>query len=92
MGNNPNMSIKEIVKERVAEKGLTLSKLALQLSINQTYLLNVIHGRKVSRPLISRIAKVLGLPDLPVQYEMFLKQRKNKDRNRLTKSHKGGGT
>jgi len=61
------------------------------LSINQTYLLNVIHCRKISRPLISRIAKVLDLPDLPIQYKMFLKQRKNKDRNRLTKSRKGGG-
>jgi plasmid maintenance system antidote protein VapI len=86
MGNNPKINIKEIVKGRVKEKGLTLSKLALQLSINQTYLLNVIHCRKISRPLISRIAKVLDLPDLPIQYEMFLKQRKkrkSKGRNRL---------
>lgn len=73
MGNNP--TIKEIVREKSRELGLSLAKLAFKLEVNQIYLLNVLHGRKVSRPLIKRLAETLHFPDLPSQYEMFLSQR-----------------
>ncbi|MFZ8863360.1 MAG: helix-turn-helix domain-containing protein [Thermocrinis sp.] len=73
MGNNP--TIKEIVREKCREIGLSLAKLAFKLEVNQIYLLNVLHGRKVSRPLIKRLAETLHLSDLPSQYEMFLSQR-----------------
>ena len=57
-----------------------MARLALQLSTNQVYLLNVLHGRKVSRPMISKIAKALNIPNLPTLYELFLKDRKNKSK------------
>jgi hypothetical protein len=74
MGINP---IRDIVKEACRRKGISLNRLALGLSINPVYLSNVIHGRKTSRPLIRKIAEVLGLPSLPQIYEEYLKNPKN---------------
>jgi transcriptional regulator with XRE-family HTH domain len=95
MGNNP--TIKEIVREKCREVGLSLAKLAFELGTNQVYLLNVIHGRKVSRPLIRRIAQVLHIPDLPQVYEEYLRTKRVENKNKTSsnkaykkKSHKGG--
>ncbi|MFZ8861412.1 MAG: helix-turn-helix domain-containing protein [Thermocrinis sp.] len=104
MGNNPTMkeivretTIKEIVKEKCREIGLSLAKLAFKLEVNQVYLLNVLHGRKVSRPLIKRLADTLHLFDLPSQYESYLASRrvenkgvKSTRKGSKNKSHKGG--
>jgi transcriptional regulator with XRE-family HTH domain len=75
MGIN-HTTIGIIVKESCRKKGLSLNRLALSLGINPIYLSNVVHGKKVSRPLIRRIAEVLNLPDLPQAYEEYLKTRK----------------
>jgi transcriptional regulator with XRE-family HTH domain len=74
MGNN--LTIREIVKEKSRARGISLAKLAFELGTNQVYLLNVLHGRKVSRPLIQRIAQALHVPDLPSQYEIYLASRR----------------
>ena len=71
-----NLNIREIVKEKSRERGISLAKLAFELGVNQIYLLNVLHGRKISRPLICKIAETLHIPDLPEKYEMFLSQRR----------------
>ena len=85
-----NLTIREIVKEKSRERGISLAKLAFELGVNQIYLLNVLHGRKVSRPLIRRIAQTLHVPDLPSQYEMFLSQRRVENKaTKPTSSKKG---
>jgi transcriptional regulator with XRE-family HTH domain len=65
--------IKDIVKSRCKEKGLNLTRLALQLGVSPTYLMLVVHGRNPSRPLIHKIADALELPVLPDIYEQYLK-------------------
>ncbi len=99
MGNNP--SIKDIareIKKKSSEKGLSLAKLAFELGANQIYLLNVLHGRKVSRPLIQRISQVLNIPDLPRVYEEYLRSRRVENKSKKPKSgktrkpNKGGGS
>ena len=40
--------IKELVKERCKERGLSLSRLAMEIGVNPTYLLFVLHGRNIS--------------------------------------------
>jgi transcriptional regulator with XRE-family HTH domain len=98
MGNNP--TIKEIVREKCRELGLSLAKLAFELRTNQIYLINVLCGRKVSRPLVRRIAEFLHIPDLQEKYEIYLSQRRLENKvaasskkaykNKSHKSHKGG--
>jgi plasmid maintenance system antidote protein VapI len=78
MGSN----LRDIVKKECQKKGISLSKLAIILKVNHVYLFGVLAGRKVSRPLIRRLAEVLDLPNLPSQYELFLKHRKNKSEKR----------
>jgi transcriptional regulator with XRE-family HTH domain len=72
MGSN---LIRDIVKEAGRRQGISLSKLANILNVNHVYLFGVLSGKKISRPLIRRIARTLHLPDLPEKYEMFLSQR-----------------
>jgi transcriptional regulator with XRE-family HTH domain len=94
MGSN----LKDIVKEGCKRKGISLSKLALILGVNHVYLFAALSGKKISRPLIKRIAEVLHVPDLPSQYEMFLSQRRveskvakpTPSKKGSKKSHKGG--
>jgi transcriptional regulator with XRE-family HTH domain len=85
MGINPT-TITKIVKKSCREKGLSLNKLALSLGLNPVYLNNVLHGRKVSRPLIRKIAEVLHLPDLPTQYETYLASRRVENKGNKTTS------
>jgi transcriptional regulator with XRE-family HTH domain len=85
-----NLTIREIVKEKSRERGISLAKLAFELGTNQVYLLNVLHGRKVSRPLIQRIAQALHVPDLPSQYEIYLASRRVESKGaKPTPSKKG---
>jgi len=76
--------IRGIVKSRCKEKGLSLTKLALQLGVSPTYLMLVVHGRNSSRPLIQKIADTLELPVLPALYEQYLKYMRMR-RKRLKK-------
>ena len=52
--------IKELVRERCKERGLSFSRLAMEIGVNPTYLLFVLHGRNISRPLVQKIAEYLG--------------------------------
>ncbi len=64
--------IKELVRERCKERGLSFSKLAMEIGVNPSYLLFVLHGRNISRPLVRRIAEYLGYTELPAVYEEYL--------------------
>jgi transcriptional regulator with XRE-family HTH domain len=94
MGSN---LIRDIVKEAGRRQGISLSKLANILNVNHVYLFGVLSGRKISRPLICRIAEFLHVPDLPSQYESYLASRRVENNNKTSsnkaykkKSHKGG--
>jgi len=94
MGSN---LIRDIVKEAGRRQGISLSKLANILNVNHVYLFSVLSSKKISRPLIRRIAETLHLPDLPQVYEEYLKTKRveNKgvrstQKGSKNKSHKGG--
>jgi hypothetical protein len=65
--------IKELVRERCRERGLSFSKLAMEIGVNPTYLLFVLHGRNISRPLVRKVAEYLGYSELPAVYEEYLR-------------------
>uniref|UniRef100_A0A7C5T027 XRE family transcriptional regulator n=1 Tax=Thermocrinis ruber TaxID=75906 RepID=A0A7C5T027_9AQUI len=64
--------IKELVRKRCKERGLSFSKLAMEIGVNPTYLLFVLHGRNISRPLVRKVAEYLGYSELPMVYEEYL--------------------
>jgi len=70
--------IKELVKERCKERGLSFSRLAMEVGVNPTYLLFVLHGRNISRPLVRRVAEYLGYSELPTVYEEYLEYLKER--------------
>ena len=74
--------IKELVRERCKERGLSFSRLAMEVGVNPTYLLFVLHGRNISRPLVRRVAEYLGYSELPTVYEEYLEYLKER-RKRL---------
>lgn len=91
-GINP---VKSIVKEACKEKGISVSKLALSMGISPVYLSNVLNNKKTSKPLVRKLAEVLGVPNLPSLYESYLESKKSKRRVKRpnkakAKSNKGG--
>jgi transcriptional regulator with XRE-family HTH domain len=72
--------IKELVRERCKERGLSFSRLAMEIGVNPTYLLFVIHGRNISRPLVRKVAEYLGYSELPAVYEEYLEYLKERRR------------
>jgi transcriptional regulator with XRE-family HTH domain len=54
------------------ERGLSFSRLAMEVGVNPTYLLFVLHGRNISRPLVRKVAEYLGYSELPAVYEEYL--------------------
>jgi len=87
--------IKELVKERCKERGISLSRLAMEIGVNPTYLLFVLHGRNISRPLVRKVAEYLGYSELPAVYEEYLeylreRRRKLKEIARLLEEEAEG--
>jgi transcriptional regulator with XRE-family HTH domain len=72
--------IKELVRERCRERGLSFSRLAMEIGVNPTYLLFVLHGRNISRPLVRKVAEYLGYSELPAIYEEYLEYLKERRR------------
>jgi len=60
--------IKE-VKRRLYMKDKNLTQMAKDLGISYSYMLDVLHGRRKSIPLIERIAAYLNFPELVELYE-----------------------
>ncbi len=76
--------IKELVRERCRERGLSFSKLAMEIGVNPMYLFLVLHGRNISRPLVRKVAEYLSYSELPAIYEEYLgylKERRKKLRD-----------
>jgi transcriptional regulator with XRE-family HTH domain len=73
MGSN---LIKDIVKEAGRRQGISLSKLANILNVNHVYLFSVLSGKKISRPLICKMAEFLHVPNLPQVYEEYLRTKR----------------
>ena len=59
--------IKE-VKRRLYMKDKNLTQMAKDLGISYSYMLDVLHGRRKSIPLIERIAAYLNFPELVELY------------------------
>ncbi len=72
--------IKELVREKCRERGLSFSRLAMEIGVNPNYLLFVLHGRNISRPLVRKVAEYLGYSDLPAIYEEYLEYLKERRR------------
>ncbi len=71
-----NTSIREILNEKLKERGYTLSQLARELGKDPRYLQRLFKGKFVSRPVIYRIAKLLQFPELCYLYEEMLEQKR----------------
>jgi transcriptional regulator with XRE-family HTH domain len=72
--------IKELVREKCKERGLSFSRLAMEIGVNPNYLLFVLHGRNISRPLVRKVAEYLGYSELPAVYEEYLEYLKERRR------------
>jgi len=57
------------VRKRLLEQGKNLTQMASDLDVSYSYMLDVLHGRRKSIPLIERIAKYLDFPELVELYE-----------------------
>jgi len=89
-------TIRDIVKERAKEKGVSLNRLAIVLGVARQTLMQVLKGERTSRPLIARISKFLDLPDLPDLYEQFLHEKRMaakgvEGKTDVSTKEKGGG-
>jgi len=83
-----NTSIREILYEKLREKGYTLSRLARELGKDPRYLQNIFKGKTTARPTVYRIAKLLQFPELCYLYEEMLEQRRVEKKKGV--STKGG--
>ena len=70
--------IREIVADRIRERYGSLYRYAQILGVSLNYLSGVLAGRKISRPIILRIAQDLNMPELCFLYEQFLHEKKVK--------------
>ena len=57
------------VKKRLLEQGKNLTQMAGDLGVAYSYMLDVLHGRRKSKPLIEQIAAYLNYPELVELYE-----------------------
>jgi len=79
--------IREVIKRRAKEKGLTLLQLSELIGVSYIHLKSVLAGYHTSRPLIQRIAQILELPQLPEMYEKAYRSKPGKNK-KSHKSHK----
>ena len=56
------------VRKRLLEQGKTLTRMAEDLGIAYSYMLDVLHGRRKSKRVIEEIAAYLGYPELVELY------------------------
>jgi ribosome-binding protein aMBF1 (putative translation factor) len=68
---------KKVVKEKLAEKGISINRLAIELGVREVLLREVMSGRKTSRPLVLKMANYLSEPELLYIYEKELQKRKS---------------
>ena len=67
---------KKVIKEKLEKKGITISKLAMEIRVGDSLIREVISGRKTSRPLVFKIADYFSDPYLLYIYEKELQERK----------------
>lgn len=61
---SPAPRVREVLRELLAERGLTLRGFAAQIGVSQPHLTNVVHGKKEpTGELARRVASGLELPE-----------------------------
>ncbi len=88
MRSMSNTSIREILNEKLKERGYTLSQLARELGKDPRYLQSIFKGKTTSRPTVYRIAKLLQFPELCYLYEEFLHEKKYGSQKEVSQSKK----
>jgi hypothetical protein len=68
---------KKLLKERLAEKGMSINRLAMELGVSEVNLRKVLAGIITSRPVVFKIANYLSDPNLLYIYEKELQERKS---------------
>jgi ribosome-binding protein aMBF1 (putative translation factor) len=68
---------KKVIKEKLEKKGITISKLAMEIRVRDLLIREVISGRKTSRPLVLKMADYFQDPELLYIYEKELQERKS---------------
>jgi len=72
---------KRVIKEKLEEKGITISDLAMEIRVRDLLIREVMAGKKTSRPLVLKIADYFQIPELLYIYEKELQERKSNKSN-----------
>jgi len=71
---------RDYVKEKLKKKGVSINKLAEELGVRELYLRDVIAGRRVSLPVVHKIAKHLHDPHVIYKYvEEYFARKENEE-------------
>ena len=66
---NPFTPIKDLVKQKLAEKGMNFTQLAFAIKVRYPYLMDVLSGRRISRSVIKEVADYLEAPEIFEEYD-----------------------
>ena len=74
------MEFKEYMKETLKKKNISIVQLSKKIGIRETYLRDVIAGRRVSLPTIYKISKHLKDPHVIYKYiEEYFTKKENQE-------------
>jgi len=66
---NPFAPIKDLVKQKLAKKGMNFTQLAFAIKVRYPYLMDVLSGRRISRKVVKEVADYLESPEIYEEYE-----------------------
>jgi plasmid maintenance system antidote protein VapI len=69
---------REFLKKKLAEKGMSINRLAIEIGVRDMFIREVMYGKKISRPLILKITDYFQDPNILHIYEKELQERKSK--------------
>jgi plasmid maintenance system antidote protein VapI len=69
---------RELLKKKLTEKGISINMLAMEIGTRDMFIREVMRGKKISRPLVLKIANYFSDPELLYTYEKELQKRKSK--------------
>jgi len=69
---------RDYMKEMLKTKGISINKLSKEIEVRETYLRDVIAGRRVSLPVMHKISKYLQDPHVIYKYvEEYFARKEN---------------
>jgi transcriptional regulator with XRE-family HTH domain len=74
------MEFRDYMKKMLKKKNISVIKLSQEIGVRETYLSDVIAGRRVSLPVVHKISKYLHDPHILVKYvEEYFAKKENEE-------------